>query len=385
MAAQGVDYLKPQPSSPRPYRKECNACLRPLWPLTAATNGEQPSEPAKPAANVVALQPLYYYSRQGASYTWYALGGLFHRSEDPAAGASALGLPLYYSENRSESSYRVLFPLFSHERWRRDDGWERRTSLLGLLYRSHTRPGYSETDVLYPLIRLARGSEAGLSVYSVRLLPLFSYTRRWEPAGASGAIRYERRWHICWPLLYYYCDNYGAGYKRIDVLWPLVRYTRGCPVSPRVREQTFLILPLTGWAKYWEYDDEGQLVDHSVEFHLADPVFSYKRNRRDGMSLRLLGPAVSYERNANNDRDLRILVGAVRLARIQDKRIFRLWPLVASEWDSRSGARKVWLLAGSFYYRRAPDGGVVKRIFWFIPLSRARGQGRASPSAPEAG
>lgn len=353
---------------------------RVLFPLFAAEGD---------AVHTIQLPPLFRYRREGRSYCWAGPLGIFGRAENPDEGLGWVGLPLYTRNEAPKGVSGVLFPFVEWERHQLVDSGsgtgdthpcESVLRVLGIVYRQRRRPGFTETDVLYPLFRVAKGEQEGLHIHQIQALPFFSYLMRWEPGGGGTTLKYERRFNLLWPLYSYYRDNYGPGYKRVDVLWPIFRFTSGCPASPLNRERTFYALPLLGWGRYWMCDESGRQIDRRTEFYLVDPVLSYVRSTCEGVRFRLLGPVFSYARNPSGDKDFRLFVNVVRAARSGNRRVFNLWPLVGTEWNPKTGERRTLVLLGLFYYRRSSDGSTVKRVLG-IPIGRRVLPGRLE--APE--
>lgn len=325
-----------------------------------------------------AVFPFFRYRRQEKATDWQLLGGLAGYYHAPEEGIRRLDLPLLGWEKRPYEHAFYCFPLVSMRSHRNDPESPDfgHFSLLGPMYTHYRSEDYRSVNMLLGAFSTYMGTDKGVKRYGLRLFPLFSYSKKWEPSGVTeGDFLFERKTNIAGPFLTIHEDNYGPGYRRVDFLWPIVRFTRGYPRSPNEREITFFILPLAGWSKHWTYDEiTGELTHYTNDFYLVDPLFHYHKDTTKGVSIRIIGGLLYAYKSPSGDRDFRILINIIRVAKEGDKRIVNFWPIFGTEWDPVLNTRKTIVLGGMFYYRRDPDGSVTKRILWVIPLGRRSAQ-----------
>jgi len=317
--------------------------------------------------------PLFRYTRAKRTTDWHLLGGLAAYHHEPEAAFKRLNVPLVGWERKPHERGFFIFPLITTRTRRGHPELEdfNRVTLLGPLCTLYRRDDYYLLKFLGPLVSTSKGLDNDVNVLTLRLFPAFSYSKRWELSGrAEGCLLFERKFNLAGPLLTIHEDNYGAGYRRVDFLWPFVRFTRGYPRSPREREVTFFLLPLLGWGKFWSYDVTGSLERYKSEFYLLDPFMRYRKDSIDGTDLRILAGVIYWHRNPSGDRDFRILGRVIRAARQGEAREVGLWPLFKNQWNRAENTRRTIVLGGLFYYRRDADGRTTKRILWLIPIGR---------------
>jgi len=317
-----------------------------------------------------AVFPFFRYRRVDAVTDWHLLGGLAAYHHEPNASYRRLNVPFAGWERRPHERGFYIFPLFSFARSKDDPETPNYTqiSVLGPMYSHYKKKDYYSLSMVFSFFQTVKGIEQSVNVYKLRLLPLFSYSKNWEPSGVKpGDVRFERKFTILGPLFSEVKDNYRLGYHRVDFLWPFFRFTRGYPKSPREREVTFYALPIVGWAKHWTYDIMGKEERYVNEFHFIDPLIRYRKDTNAGVQLWVIASLFSYSRNLAGEPDFRMLARTVRVAREGDKRIFNIWPLFGTEWDRTLDTRKTIVLGGLFYYRRDADGSIRRRVLWVIP------------------